>query len=196
MGYINGEYRLETGDVWRHAGPCGWIRIVHVTMPGYPDEQGMPGFSFIETIFSGRWSRQKRGWFAVCRSTADFLKHMEEHCRFFVGKWKGDGRTGYDRNPLARRMVLESLEPLLVEAESKGLWVQPALGELMPVHELRKQHAQDEYIFGPRSFHLVNPAARAQQLADNVAKEQAVLDAFLARMAAAGVRVPREDDHA
>lgn len=187
MGYIDGAYRLERGDVWRHAGPAGWLKLRFITMPGYPDEQGLPGYSCVTTTETGHW--QRSGRFYACNTAAQFLRQMHESYRFFVGKWRGDATASYARNPEARKIVLATLAPEFADAEAKGLWVQAhwseAGRELMPIPEMRALQAKGECIFGPRSFDFQHPDTVIKGLEEDVAEAQARVDAFRARVAAA-----------
>lgn len=175
MGYINGEYRLENGDVWRRNGPLGWWRIKFCTMPGYPEEQGGPGFAVDSTVGMGGWSRM--GAFYPCCDTNGFLRAAKDRFLYYVGKWRGDGRTGYDKNPEAADLVRALCEPFLAECERDGIIIRHDEAWLTP-GDVREAQSAGKMLYSPHYFSIHSPAKVREGFADDVREAERVLDEF------------------
>lgn len=71
---------VKVGDIWRKAGPCDWIKVVRIQMPGHAGyDGGLPGCSVRCTNFKGNFER--RTWFYTVKNDADFEKQMTESYR-------------------------------------------------------------------------------------------------------------------
>ena len=69
--------RLERGQVWRTRGPCGWIRIESVVLPGRPEyDGGAPGVQYRSRSREGKWGQS---WFMVARDEAHALEQVTSH---------------------------------------------------------------------------------------------------------------------
>lgn len=74
---------IEVGDIWRRCGPCEWVRVMEVHLPGYDNYDGaLPGVSVNFTSSRGKWL--KRRWFIACKDEAQFVTEMEKMFRWKV----------------------------------------------------------------------------------------------------------------
>lgn len=66
---------LHVGQVWRTAGPYGWVRVESLMFPGSPDyDGGAPGVSVRERTHRGQW-RDCR-WFIPAASEAEAVERL------------------------------------------------------------------------------------------------------------------------
>lgn len=69
------------GQIWRKDGPCDWVKIIKVLIPGHPQHDGgAPGCSVVFSNMNGNWER--RGWFILAKDDADFEARMKRDCRY------------------------------------------------------------------------------------------------------------------
>lgn len=75
---------LTKGQVFRKNGPCDWMRVERVLIPGHPEYDGaLPGVSVRRSDSGGRgW--KKRGWFVPAANDQDFIDHMHRNFRFLA----------------------------------------------------------------------------------------------------------------
>jgi len=63
------------GDVWRKAGPCGWVKVLRVQMPHNKNyDGGAKGCSVKFTNINGNWER--KSFFILANDSADFERQM------------------------------------------------------------------------------------------------------------------------
>ena len=75
------ERVVMPGDVWRKSGPCDWVKVLRVQMPGVPGyDGGLPGCSVVFSNWKGNW--QRKSWFIPASDTANFEKQMTDDFRF------------------------------------------------------------------------------------------------------------------
>jgi len=75
---------IEIGEIWRRPGPCGWIKIIDVMIPGYPTHDG--GAPGVSVQFSGlgkrrTWIWLPQTWFILAHNEAAFALKMLESGR-------------------------------------------------------------------------------------------------------------------
>jgi len=103
--------RGQVGNIYRKAGPCGWVEIVRVQMPGHENyDGGFPGCSVQFSTGKGRFER--RTWFCPAANDAEFEKLMAESNRKLVS-FNGISNSGVN-NPL------ESLVRATFNGENNG----------------------------------------------------------------------------
>lgn len=70
---------VQIGNVYRKAGPCDWVKIVRVQMPGHENyDGGLPGCSV--RFSTGNGGFERRTWFYPAIDDADFERKMKESC--------------------------------------------------------------------------------------------------------------------
>jgi len=65
---------METGEVWRKAGPTDWAKVV-----GFYFDDGWPGVRIHFSNYKGNWKKQT--WFWPCKDYDQFCKDMTRHFR-------------------------------------------------------------------------------------------------------------------
>lgn len=76
---------IAIGDIWRKDGPCDWIKVVGITLPGFNEwDNGAPGVSVVMSGYKrkGGWQWLAQGWFVLANSPDDFARRMIESGRY------------------------------------------------------------------------------------------------------------------
>jgi len=79
-----GVESVKPGAVWRKDGPCDWLRVERLMLPGEPGyDGGLAGVSVKPGRSVGGKFRASRGpsWFVPARSRSAFARHMRLSCR-------------------------------------------------------------------------------------------------------------------
>lgn len=82
---------IYPGQVWRKRGPCGWLRVEQVLIPGEPGyDGGLPGVWVTFGTYRGAFPRLRQEFLAAS-SCAAFVTDMANHSRYPLDKARACG---------------------------------------------------------------------------------------------------------